>query len=188
MNRKIVFAAVAAIAVGSIWYLNRTAGAPPVEQAQGAIGMKPMHLQGDICVMPVSNYSNRPVSIEDADQVLIGELRKAGILAVSAAKANGKCDGVVHTEIVEISGRNGITAKLDFRLVGKASQVPVLSASVKGKFDAPEGAAPVNSFSGSNSFASSSNAKDQSLPVKAALTAAFAEQAKKLATSSLDAK
>lgn len=185
MNRKLVFTAVAGLAVGSIWYLNRSAAVPSVDQAQGAIGMKPLHLQGDICVMPVSNYSNRPVSIEDADQVLIAELRKAGILAVSAAKANGKCDGVVHTEIVEFSGRNGVTAKLDFRLVGKASPAPVLSASVKGKFDAPEGAVPVNSFTGSNSFASSSSQKDQSLAVKAALTAAFAEQAKKLASSSL---
>ena len=187
MNRKLVFAAVAGLAVGAIWYLNRSAAAPPVEQAQGAIGMKPLHLQGDICVMPVSNYSNRPVSIEEADQVLIAELRKSGILAVSAAKANGKCDGVVHTEIVEISGRNGITAKLDFRLVGKASPVPVLSTSVKGKFDAPEGVAPVSSFAGSNSFANSKS-KEQSLPVKAALAAAFAEQAKKLATSSVDSK
>lgn len=184
MNRKLVFAAVAGLAVGAIWYLNRSVSAPSAEQTQGAIGMKPLHLQGDICVMPVSNYSNRPVSIEDADQVLIAELRKAGILAVSSAKANGKCDGIVHTEIVEISGRNGVTAKLDFRLVGKASPVPVLSASVKGKFDAPEGAVPVNSFSGSNSFAGS-GAKDQSLATKAALTAAFTEQAKKLAASTL---
>lgn len=187
MNRKLAFAAAAGLAVGAVWYLNRVATAPPTLGTQGAIGMKPLHLQGDICVMPVSNYSSRPVSVEAADEVLIAELRKAGIVAVSMAKANGKCDGVVHTEIVEISGRNGVTAKLDFRLVGKASPVPVVSASAKGKFEGPASTAPVNSFAGSNSFASS-NPKDQSITMKAALTAAFAEQARKLANSSLDSK
>lgn len=175
--KKIGLVAVAAavVAGGLVYFLSGTN--PKLDQYQGALVSKPKVAGGKICVQKVGDYSKKSLAMEGVDEMLVDQLRRAGLDAALASNPGGECEAVVHTEIVDV-GRKSVD--VDFRLASKKQEVPILSASAKGKSNAQ--AAP--SFTAVNSFLpKAKKAQEGELGLRDAMTAAFGEQSNKIAKS-----
>ena len=175
MKKIAIFAGVAIVMAGGLAYFISGSN-PKLEQYQGVLGSRVKVAGGKICVQQVGDYSKKSLEMQGVDELLVEQLRRAGLDATLAAAAGETCDATVHTEIVEIGRKS---AAVDFRLAAKSQQMPILSASVKGKSDgqsASGATGPGNSF-----LPKAKTAQDGDAAVKGALASAFEEQASRIA-------
>ena len=170
-------AAVVLVAVGTIGYFSRTSPAPKTEEAQGLIGVRQNQVPaGTVCVRPVADYSETKLAQPGMEALLVKQLHGVGLDAKLESEAGGDCAATVYTEIAQLGGRGQKTAQVDFRLVLKGKEVPVLSAEAKGKSGEKEKTmAARNSFVPVKAPQSDDEAKYQE-----ALSDAFGAQAEKV--------
>jgi hypothetical protein len=169
--KKTLMVVVALAGAAGVLYLSRTSQQPTDQQVQGAIGAKRLSRGATVCVNKLGNTSGKEIDMEGVEEALADQLEQVGF---RSNVGGGDCEGSVFGEITAVKGKDRVEAEVDFRLVLKGDQTPMISSTAKGKSGEAD-----KSRSMAMSFVGKSR-KEGAAATREALLAAFAGVARQI--------